>query len=101
MGKPFMPGGTLAQYKKGKKEYQMFVAKFRTSADAAFALPDWHKVLTSPKMEPMFGGYFGTDAGQPVFVFSKGVWMAGIVGLPEKEADLNARTLAAYLNSAR
>ena len=27
MGKPFMPGGTLANYKKGKIAYNMFLAK--------------------------------------------------------------------------
>jgi hypothetical protein len=98
MGKSFMPGGTWAHYKKGKKEYEMFVAKLRTALDAALILPDWHKALVSTKMEPMYGGYFGMDAGRPVFVFTKGVWIAGIVGLPENEADANARVLAAYLN---
>src|SRR5271156_3935406 len=43
MGKPFMPGGTLARYKKGKQEYEMFVAKLPTAVDAAILLPDWRK----------------------------------------------------------
>ncbi len=98
MGKPFMPGGTLARYKKGKKEYEMFVAKLPTATDAAILLPDWHRALTDSKLVPSFGGYFGLDAGRPVFVFSKGAWIAGITGLTEKEADLEARTLAAHLN---
>jgi hypothetical protein len=98
MGKPFMPGGTLARYKKGKKEYEMFVAKLPTATDAAILLPDWRKALTDSKLEPSFGGYFGQDAGRPVFVFSKGAWIAGIAGLPEKEADLEARTLATHLD---
>ena len=71
MGKPFMPGGTLARYKKGKKEYEMFVAKLPTATDAAILLPDWRKALTDSKLVPSFGGYFGLDAGRPVFVFSK------------------------------
>src|SRR5271170_1440380 len=95
MGKPFMPGGTLARYKKGKKEYEMFVAKLATATDAAILLPDWRKALTDSKLEPSFGGYFGQDAGRPVFVFSKGAWIAGIAGLSEKEADAEARILAA------
>jgi hypothetical protein len=98
MGKPFMPGGTLARYKKGKKEYEMFVTKLPTATDAAILLPDWRKALTDSKLVPSFGGYFGLDAGRPVFVFSKGAWIAGIAGLPEKEADLEARTLAARLD---
>ena len=98
MGKPFMPGGTLARYKKGKKEYEMFVTKLATATDAAILLPDWRKALTDSKLVPSFGGYFGQDAGRPVFVFSKGAWIAGIAGLPEKEADAEARILAARLN---
>ena len=98
LGKPFMPGGTLAHYKKGKKQYEMFVAKLPTSTDSAILLLDWHKALTNSKLVPSFGGYFGEDAGRPVFVFSKGAWIAGIAGLPEKEAGLEARTLAAHLN---
>jgi hypothetical protein len=98
MGKPFMPGGTLARYKKGKKEYEMFVAKLPTATDAAILLPDWRKALTDSKLVPSFGGYFGQDSGQPVFVFTKNAWIAGIVGLPEKEADAEARTLAVRLD---
>jgi hypothetical protein len=98
MDKPFMPGGTLARYKKGKKEYEMFVAKLPTATDAAILLLDWHKALTDAKLVPSFGGYSGLDAGRPVFVFSKGAWIAGIAGLAQKEADVEARTLAAHLN---
>ena len=98
MGKSFMPGGTLARYQKGKVEYEMFVAKLPTALDAAILLPDWDKTLTGSKLIPTFGGYFGEDAGRPVFVFSKGAWIAGIAGLSEKEADLQGRTLAAQLD---
>ena len=98
LDKKFMPGGTLARFKKGKTEYSMFVAKMPTAQDAAFALADWSKALTGSKIEPGFGGYFGQDGAQPVFVFTKGAWLAGVVGLPEKDADLAARTLAAHLD---
>jgi len=98
MGKLFMPGGTLAHYKKGKVEYEMFVTRLPNATDAALLLPDWRKALTDAKLIPSFGGYFGQDAGRPVFVFAKGVWIAGVAGLPEKAADLEARTLAAELN---
>src|SRR5712671_3980638 len=90
LGKPFMPGGTLAHYKSGAKEYEMFVARLPTALDAAILLPDWSKALTSAKLVPSFGGYFGQDAGRPVFVFAKSAWIAGIAGLPEKEADTEA-----------
>jgi len=98
LGKSFMPGGTLARYKKGKTDYSMFVAKMPSAQDAAFLLLDWNKTLAGSKLIPSFGGYFGQDAGTPVFVFAKNAWIAGIAGLPEKDADLAARTLAAHLN---
>jgi len=98
LSKSFMPGGTLAHYKKGKTEYSMFVAKMPTAQDAAFLLADWHKALTGSKIIASFGGYFGADGDRPVFVFAKDEWIAGVVGLPEKEADLAARNLAAHLN---
>jgi hypothetical protein len=94
MGKPFMPGGTVARYKKGKTEYEMFLAKMPSPTDAATTLPDWRGALRDPKLVPSFGGYFGMDGERPLFVFSKGAWIAGVAGLPEKEADLAARDLA-------
>jgi hypothetical protein len=98
LGKVFMPGGTMAHYKRGKTEYDMFLAKLGSPLDSAILLPDWDKALVGSKLVPSFGGYFGLDAGRPVFVFSKGAWIAGIVGLPQKEADAEARTLAGQLN---
>ena len=98
LGKPFMPGGTLAHYQHGKILYSMFIAKVLTPQDAALLLLDWNKALAGAKLIPSFGGYFGQDAGRPVFVFPKGAWIAGVAGLPEKEADLAARTLAAHLD---
>jgi hypothetical protein len=97
MGKPFMPGGTLARYKKGKAEYEMFLAELPAAEDAALLLLDWKKALTNAKLIPSFGGYFGQDAGRPVFVFPKGKWIAGVAGLAEKEADPQARTLAGQI----
>jgi hypothetical protein len=38
LGKSFMPGGTLAQYKKGRTEYEMFLARAVTATDAALIL---------------------------------------------------------------
>jgi hypothetical protein len=93
-----MPGGTLAHYKHGKSEYSMFIVKMPTAQDAAFLLLDWNKALTGSKIIASFGGYFGQDAGSPVFVFAKGAWVAGVAGLPEKDADLAARSLAAHLD---
>jgi hypothetical protein len=96
--KSFMPGGTLAHYKKGNTEYDMFIAQTASPNDAALILPDWRKALADAKLIPSFGAYFGRDAGRPVFVFTKGAWIAGIAGLQQKESDAEARKLAAALN---
>jgi hypothetical protein len=98
LGKPFMPGGTLAHYKHGKVEYSMFIAKMPNPQDAAFLLLDWKKALSGAKIIPSFGGYFGQDAAGPIFVFPKNSWIAGIAGLPEKDAYKAARILAAHLD---
>jgi hypothetical protein len=98
LGKPFMPGGMVAHYKKGAVEYDMFIASLPTPLAAALLLPDWKNALTDAHVVPTFGGYFGTDAGRPVFVFAKGARLAGVAGLPQKQADLEARTLAARLD---
>jgi hypothetical protein len=98
LGKPFMPGGTLAQYKKGKTEFDLFVAKMASPTEAALILPDWKKAMTDSKYIASFGGYYGHDAGRPIFVFTKGAWIAGVAGLPEKDADVEARKLAKALD---
>jgi hypothetical protein len=97
-GKPFMPGGTVARYRKGAAEYEMFIARMPNATDAAISLIDWKKDMADAKLVPSFGGYLGTESGRAVFVFPKGEWLAGIRGLKEKEADAQARILAAQLN---
>ena len=98
LGKSFMPGGTLGHYRNGKQEYEMFVRKLASPLDAAVFLPDWQKGLKDSKLIPAFGAYMGDDGGRPVFVFTKGAWIAGIAGLNEKQVDRPARSLAVLLN---
>lgn len=97
LGKPFMPGGTLARYRKGKTEYSMFIARAATATDAAIQLSNWRSALANPEFVASFGGYFGQDAGVPVFVFTKDTAIAGVVGLSRSEADTAARSLASKL----
>lgn len=97
-GKEFLPGGTVAAYRTAKREWTTFVIKAASPSDAAIALLNWKKALSDSKLVPSFGGYFGTEGGRPVFVFTKGPWVAGVVGLPEKDADAQARLLAARLD---
>jgi PBP1b-binding outer membrane lipoprotein LpoB len=102
MGKAFMPGGTIAHYQNGKSEYDMFIARVKDANAAALMLPDWRTALADAKLIASFGGYFGTDAGKPVFVFSKAGascgWIAGVAGLDQPAADVQARQLASRLN---
>ena len=93
----FMPGGTVGHFKKGRLQYDMFLAKANTPTDAAILLLSWDKAMTDAKLVPSFGGYLGKDSGRPAFVFTKGAWITGIVGLPRKEADAEARVLASRI----
>ena len=95
--KSFMPGGNVADYKRGKVTYQAFIGKMPDAQQASFLLLDWHKSLTNSKYLPQMGGYYGMDGTRPVYVFVKGAWVAGITGLREAEADPLARELAAHL----
>jgi hypothetical protein len=62
---------------------------------ASFVLLDAKGALADAKYVPSFGGYYGMDGDTPWFVFAKGKYFAGIVGLPQEEADLVARDFAA------
>jgi hypothetical protein len=97
LGKSFMPGGTLARYRKGNTEYQIFIAKAASPTDAAIKLGEWRTALAKPEFVASFGGYFGQDATAPVFVFTKESWIAGVVGLPRSQADTVSRSLASRL----
>lgn len=52
LGKPFMPGGTLARYKKGNREFVMFAGKLPSPTGAALLLLDWKKSLVGAKLVP-------------------------------------------------
>ncbi len=101
MGHSFMPGGTVGHFKKGRAQYDMFLAKLNSPTDAAILLLNWSKALTDAKLVPSFGGYFGKDGERPAFVFTKGAWITGIVGLPQKQADAEARVLASRIEKSR
>jgi hypothetical protein len=97
LGKSFMPGGNVGTYRNGKVQYREFVGKMPDAQSAAFLLLDWKKALANPQYLAHMGGYFGTDAGSPVYVFTKGEWVAGVLDLPQAKADEAARELAARL----
>jgi hypothetical protein len=93
----FMPGGNLANYQQGSTKYQQFLAKLPDAQQAAFLLLDWKKALGGAKYLAHMGGYYGTLNGRPLYVFAKGPWIAGVVGLAEEKADPIARQFASRL----
>ena len=95
LGKPFLPGGIIAHYKTDGGEYDMFVAQFPTHTDAAIALANLEGAIQGAKLVRALDGYFGTDAGRPVFVFPMDRWIGGVVGLPQPAAEQAARGLIA------
>jgi hypothetical protein len=98
LGRQWLPGGTIGHYKKGKQEWDLVLAKADSAATSAGWLLDYKKELDGAKLIPSFGGFYGTDKSRPAFVFTKGAWFAGVIGLPEAEADTVARVFAARLN---
>ena len=98
LGKDFLPGGNLAEYRRKGKTYKQFLVHAASPEAAALLLFDYKNVLRDSKYLPHMGGYFGYDGGQPAYLFSKNAFLAGFVGLPEKDADLLARQFAARLN---
>jgi hypothetical protein len=97
LDQPKMPGGTLGDYAAGSRKYQLFIIETDNAQDAALLLLDMKGALQNPEYLPNFGGYFGTMGTQPVFGFAKLQYLAGVVGLSQKDADPLARTLAARL----
>ncbi len=98
LGHSFLPGGNLATYQRGKQQYRLVLIRTASPTDAAILLLDFKKSLSNPKLIAHFGGYFGQDGAQPTFVFTKGQWLAAVVGLSESEADAVARPFAARLD---
>jgi hypothetical protein len=98
MGSPVLPGGNVASYQAGAKTWRLFLVQAKSPEAAAILLLDYKSTLKDPKYVPAFGAYFGTSGETPVFVLQKGVYLAGIAGLSEKEADPIAREFAARLN---
>ena len=98
LGKSFLPGGNVAQYRRRNKSYTQFLVHAASPESAALLLFDYKSVLQNAKYLAHIGGYFGYDASQPVYVFPKKAFLAGFVGLSEKDADVLARQFAARLD---
>lgn len=98
LGKDYLPGGNIAHYKNGKQEYDLFLLKTSGNEAAALLMFDFKGKLKAPKLIPSFGGYWGMDGERKIFVFPKLAFVAGVVGLSEKDADPIARDFAARIH---
>lgn len=98
LGKDYLPGGNQAEYDRDGKKYKLYLIQAESSEDAAMLSFDIKAHLTDAKFVPHFGGYFGMDGDEPTFIFPKDDYVAGIVGLPQDEADELARDFASRLN---
>jgi hypothetical protein len=98
LGKDYLPGGNVAEYRRKGRTYQVFLVHSQSAEAAALLLFDFKGHLREAKYLAHMGGYFGIDGTTPVYMFQKGVFLAGLLGLPEKEADPLARQLAARLD---
>jgi hypothetical protein len=97
LGKSALPGGTVGEYEAAGSKYQLFIIETDSAQSAAILLLDLKATLKDPAYIAYMGGYFGTDANGPVYVFAKAKYLAGVVGLSEDRADPIARQLAARL----
>jgi hypothetical protein len=98
LGKDFLPGGNVAEYRRKAKTYQLFLIRSKSAEDAALLLFDFKGHLSNAKYLAHMGGYFGLDGSAPVYLFEKGSFLAGFVGLAEEDADPLARQFAARLD---
>ena len=98
LGKDFLPGGNVAEYRRKGKTYQQFLVRSTSAESAALLMFDFKGHLKDAKFLAHMGGYFGMDGATPVYMFQKSVFLAGFVGLPEKEADVLARQFALRLD---
>jgi len=98
LGMDFLPGGNLATYKIGGKTWREFVIKAESPDQTALLVGACKDHMKDPKFLAHMGGYAGSDGQQILYVFPKGRWVAGVVGLPVAEADPYARMLAQRLD---
>ncbi len=97
LGIAALPGGNVAEYRKNGKRYRQFLFKAPSAALAAVYLGDLKDAMTNPKFVASFGGYFGELNQEPAFVFTKGEYVTGFLGLTREEADAAGRLAAARI----
>ncbi len=95
---PKMPGGTLGDYQRSGKKYQIFIIETPSNQSAALLLLDLKGALNDAEYIPNFGGYFGMNGSRRIFAFAKLQYLTGVADLSKDAADPIARVLAARLH---
>ncbi len=95
LGRDFLPGGNVAEYKKDGKTYTTFLVETKNPEAAAMLMFEYKGKLSGAKFLAHMGGYYGMDGDTPALVFPKQQYVMGVLGLAEKEADMAGRELAA------
>jgi len=92
-----LPAATVAEYRKGSKQYEQFLFKAQNTAMAGVYLGYCKDAMSNAKFIAGFGGYYGEIDGKPVFAFVKNEYVTGLVGLTQEEADAEGRLIAARI----
>ncbi len=96
-GYEFLGGGNVASYEAGKKIYKLFAIRCRNAQQAGSYIFDIKSQLKDPRFVASYGGYFSEMPEAPIFVFAKGNYIGGIVGLVETDAIETGKEFAARL----
>jgi len=98
LGLAYLGGGNLASYEKGKQPYKLLLIHCRNATQAGSYIFDIKSQMAEPKFVASYGGYFDArTAAGPLFVFAKGSYIGGIVGLGEEEAIQTGKEFAARI----
>ena len=98
LGIQAIPGGSLGDYEDKGKKYEIFIIDADSNQNAAFMMLDVKAQMKDTSYIAYIGGYFGTYQDKPLYVYSKGHYVAGVWGLPRAQADKISIALAANLH---
>lgn len=98
LGLPYLGGGNLAEYDTGKQQYKLLLIRCRNATQAGSYIFDIKNQMNSPTFVASYGGYFDAKtAAGPLFVFAKGSYIGGVVGLSEADAIQAGKEFAARI----
>jgi hypothetical protein len=97
-GLDFLGAGNVAEYETGKQKYKLLLIRCRNATQAGSYIFDIKNQMSAPKFVASYGGYFdGATGAGPLFIFAKGSYIGGILGLSEEEAIQAGKEFAARI----